>query len=458
MQINWQQFGLKNNPYDTSPLIEGGDIAIEDAFVGRNQERQFLKGIFESENRVCLTICGDTGVGKTSLANFHKFIWKYRTQKLLFSFRREMEACDDLLDKKSFIIEILGSVLREIKLIEPSLLKSELLTKIQVLVDISQTINISGGISAGFSGYSGGIDFGKGKNVFQPVRFSTTVLEEYFVNLVEFIKSNKIGGHVYSGLIIHVNNFDVVLSDKRKSNTVVNFFSEIRDILQTKDTYFLFLGPKNFFKDIIAAEERVKSVFYQTPLTLNPLSKSEVIEAFDERLKLLKSVDVAEFIKPINDEVVYRLHDLYNGRIRSIMSAVRDILGYSSEKVTNPLSVNEAMILLGRERMERIDVTNKLTKGQKNILKFLVESGKYMSLSEASKILEKPISNISGHYFKPLREMGVIEEKEKSGRTILWGLTTDYEPLKWFYESQKEVMKVIENVTGKESTLFDSIE
>ena len=192
MKINWQQFGLKNNPYDTSPLIEGGDMAIEDAFVGRNQERQFLKDVFESENRICLTICGDTGVGKTSLANFHKFIWKYRTEKLLFSFRREMEACDDLLDKKSFIIEILGSVLREIKLIEPSLLKNELLVKIQSLVDISQTVNISGGLSAGFSGYGGGIDFGKGKNVSQPIRFSTAVLEEYFTDLVKFIKDNKI--------------------------------------------------------------------------------------------------------------------------------------------------------------------------------------------------------------------------------------------------------------------------
>ena len=457
MKINWQQFGLKNNPYDTSPLIEGGDMAIEDAFVGRNQERQFLKDVFESENRICLTICGDTGVGKTSLANFHKFIWKYRTEKLLFSFRREMEACDDLLDKKSFIIEILGSVLREIKLIEPSLLKNELLVKIQSLVDISQTVNISGGLSAGFSGYGGGIDFGKGKNVSQPIRFSTAVLEEYFTDLVKFIKDNKIGGNVYSGLIVHVNNFDVVLSDKKKLDTVINFFNEIRDILQTKDTYFLFLGPKNFFKDIITAEQRVKSVFYQTPLTLNPLSKSEVIEAFNERMKLLKSNDVAEFIKPIDDEVVYRLHDLYDGGIRSIMSAVRDILGYSSEKVTNPLSVNEAMILLGRERMERIEKTNKLTKGQKNILKFLVESGRYMSLSEASKILGKPTSNISGHYFKPLREMGVIEEKERNGKTILWGLTKDYEPLKWFYESQKEIKKVIENVANKEPTLFDSM-
>ncbi len=457
MQINWQQFGLRNNPYDTLPLIEGGDIAIEDAFVGRSQERQLLKDIFESENRVCLTICGDTGVGKTSLANFHKYMWKYRTQKLLFSFRREIEACDDLLNKKNFIIEILSSVLREIKLLNSDLLKNELLTRIQSLVDISQAMNISGGVSAGFSGYSGGIDFGRGKSISQPIQFSTSALEKYFQNIVEFIKNNKIGGNTYSGLIIHVNNFDVVLSNKNKSVSVIDFFNEIRDTLQTKDTFFLFLGPRNFFKDIITAKQRVKSIFYQTPLTLSPLSKSEVVEAFDERMKLLKSKGVEDFVKPIDDEVVYLLHDLYDGDIRSIMSAIRDILGYYSEKITNPLSVNEAKILLGRERMAKIEIAGKLTKGQKNILKFLVESGRQMSLSEASKLLKRPVPNISQHYFKPLREMGIIEKKEKTGRSILWGLTKDYEPLKWFYESQKEVIKVIENATNKESTLFDSM-
>ena len=121
--ISWQQFGLKNNPYDTLPLIEGGNVSIQLAFVGREKERNFLDNIFESEDRFCLAICGETGVGKTSLANYQKFIWKYKTPKLLFSFRREIEACDELLSKKNFIIEILGSVLREIKLLDPELLK-----------------------------------------------------------------------------------------------------------------------------------------------------------------------------------------------------------------------------------------------------------------------------------------------------------------------------------------------
>jgi len=257
--INWQQFGLKKDPYDTLPLVEGGDLPIKQAFVGREQEKEFLNSLFESENHLCLTICGDVGVGKTSLANFHKFIWKHNKQKLLFSFRREIEACGDLLNKKNFLIEIIGSVLREIKLLQPDLLKDELLTKLNQIVDISQTIAISGGVSV----LGSGLDFGKDKTTIQPIQLSTAILEEYFISLVDFIKNNEIKGRKYSGLVVHVNNFDVVLSNDKEKRQVINFFNEIRDILQSQDVYFLFLGPRNFFKDIISTQQRVKSIFYQ---------------------------------------------------------------------------------------------------------------------------------------------------------------------------------------------------
>ena len=85
--INWQQFGLRSNPYDTLPLIEGGELPIDKAFVGRTMELQSLKDIFLSDSRACLTILGNVGVGKTSLANFHKFLFKYvEKKKSLFSF------------------------------------------------------------------------------------------------------------------------------------------------------------------------------------------------------------------------------------------------------------------------------------------------------------------------------------------------------------------------------------
>jgi len=442
--INWQQFGLKKNPYDTLPLIEGGDLLIEKAFIGRDSEKKFLDSLFKSSNRVCLTVCGDVGVGKTSLANFHKFIWKYTKEKLLFSFRREIEANNDLLNKKTFLIEIIGSILREIRLLDPDLLKNELLKKLSQIVDISQTIALSGGFSGGAAGFSFGLDASKEKVTTMPIQLSATILEEHFADLVNFIKNNKIKGKKYSGLIVHVNNFDIILSSEKGREMSISFFDEIRDILQTSDVYFLFLGPKNLFKDIISARKRIKSIFYQTPLLIHPLSKSEIAKAFEERMQLLKSDDVDSYIKPVEDEVIYKIYDLYNGDIRSIMASVVDLLGQYSEKLAKPLSANEAMLLLGKERWEKIENIVKLTHEQKEILKYLASAEKFISQKEVVKMFKKTQSNVSGYYFKPLKENNIIEQKNVDQRTPYYGLTADYVPLKWLMNSQKEINKSIE--------------
>lgn len=448
--VNWQQFGLRKNPYDTLPLIEGGDVPIEQAFVGREAEKHFLDSLFESNDRLCLTICGDVGVGKTSLTNFHKVIWKYEREKLLFSFRREIEASDDLLNKKNFLIEIIGSVLRELKLLEPDLLKDPLMVKLSQIVDISQTMAISiGGAAYGF-----GLDFGKEKSFVPPMQFSATLLEECFSDLVSFIKSKEINGLNYSGLVIHVNNFDIVLSKEGGKEKAISFFDEVRDILQTPDVYFIFLGPKSFFKDVIVARQRVKSIFFPTPLNLNPLSKTEIIQAFKERMELLKSEDVKAYIKPIDDEVVYKLYDLYNGDIRSIMSSILDIMNQCSEKLAKPLSINEAMLILGKALWERIESAMKLTPYTKEILRYFASTESYISQKEVAEIFKKSRSNVSGYYFKQLKDNNIIEEKERKEKIPYYGLTVEYTPLKWLIKSQEGVDESLESKSKQASFNF----
>ncbi len=437
--INWQQFGLKKNPYDTLPLAEGGDLELQKAFVGRRQERGILDSLFLSDNKICLAVCGDVGVGKTSLANYHKFLWKYGNKpKLLFSFRREIEANKDLLNKNNFLIEIIGSVLREIKLLDQNLLKNDLLKKISQIVDISQSMAISAGISA----YGFGVDLSRETAI--PIQFSSTMLEEYFLQLVDFIKHNEINRKKYSGLIIHVNNFDVVLSRERGREMAIDFFDEVRDVLQTADVYFLFLGPSNFFKNVVCARQRVKAIFSRTPIQILPLSKEEIIKAFDERMKLLTSDNVSDYIKPIEDKAICKIYDLYNGDIRSIMAGIMDILGQCSERLGKPLTTSEAMLLLGKERWEKIELM-KLTTEQKEILKYLAKADKFISQKEIGQMFNKAQPNISGYYFKPLRENGIIEEKEKILRTPYYGLTEDYTPLKWLIKSQQEIKQSIKN-------------
>ncbi len=445
--ISWQQYGLKKNPFDTLPLIEGGDIAIEHAFVGREKEVKYLNDLCNSTSRLCLTICGNVGVGKTSLVNFIKHAAKHtHTNKKLFSFRREIEACEDLLNKKNFLLEIIGSILREIRLLDENLFKNDLLNKLSQIVDITQSLSISGGAS--FAGF--GLNLDQNKNTSQPLTLSTAILEEYFCSLLNFIRNNKINKQEYSGIIIHVNNFDVVLNDEKNKNRVINFFNEIRDLMQIEDCYYFFLGPRTFFKEIISTQQRVKSIFHQSSLMINALSKQEIIKALDKRMELLKSEDVNNYIKPVENDVIYYLYDIYEGDIRSIMASLLDILSQYSDKLAKTLKLDEAKILLAKNRWERLDLTVNLTPEQKEVLQLFIESHEPLSVKQISDKLNKAQSNVSGYYLKTLKENNVIKEQSKDGKTVYLGLADEYLPLKWLQEAKQNLDQDIIKEQGQQ--------
>jgi hypothetical protein len=227
----------------------------------------------------------------------------------------------------------------------------------------------------------------------------------------------------------------------------------MRDFLQSQHVYFIFLGPPNFYKDIIATQRRVKSIFYQTPLQIKPLSKKEIVSAFDKRMDLLKSDEVSNYIKPVDDEVVFRLYDLYEGDIRSVMGAVRDIIG-QLDSSSRPLKVEEAMVILGRLRWDEIKNALNLTQAQIGALRVIIESESYLSQKQVASMLGKVESNVSGYYFKPLRENDIIEEKDKKGKEIFFGLTSKYQPLKEFITSRKSLRKTAVKQKQRQMKLF----
>jgi DNA-binding transcriptional ArsR family regulator len=383
-------------------------------------------------------VCGEVGVGKTSLANYEKFIWKKKRDHALFSFRREIEASEQLLDKRSFLTEIIASIMREIQLTEPSLLKKEPLAKFSQLVDLTQSLSFSANLSADIAGFGGGVGFGRDTSYKHPVSIPISILEAYFSDLLAYLMQYTIGGIRYRGLVVHINNFDVVLKYPHGKERVVRFLDEVRDLLQTRGVYFLFLGPTNFYQEVIASSPRVKSIFSPVPLYVEPLTKQEVARAFEERMVLLKSHGVREYIKPVHDEVVFRLYDLYGGDIRSIMTALADLLGQYADTLGRQLSLEEALPLLGRERWERIEAFG-LKSEQRKVLQFIVSHGVEVSQKEVTTSLGKQASNVSSYYMRPLQDTGIIEEKRREGRTIFYGLTTDYEPLRWYLDGRRRL-------------------
>jgi DNA-binding transcriptional ArsR family regulator/GTPase SAR1 family protein len=428
MEISWQQFGLKSDPYDTNALAEGGDFLLNEVFVGREKERSRLDGIFSSEDRACLTICGDPGVGKTSLTNFQKFEWKYnRVEKPLFSFRGEIEISEILLDKQYFLFEIMASLLREIELIDPDLLKEKLLADIHSLVTVTQRNLLSRNMSVNVGVFSGGVSNEDIQTT--PQRMTTIYVEKYFMDLLSFIQNNKIGGMEYRGIIVHVNNFDTLLQEKGKEKAVVTFFHEMRNLLQTKGVYFLFLGPEDFYSAIIATQDRVRSVFAQTPLIVKPLSKKEVTSAFEKRMHFLRSDRVLQHIRPVDDTVIFALYDLYDGDIRNIMQGVKDILGQCGDRIMQSVSKEQAKRILSKKYWE--EGANDISKTiQEVLLFFMGKDPECLTNTQIAKELKKAQANIS-KYIKVLKDRNIIEEKRTQGKSVFYGITTAYKPLIW---------------------------
>lgn len=432
----WEQFGLRGNPYASVPLLEGGELPITQAFIGREKERKYINDLFNTDNRACLTICGNVGVGKTSITNVQKFAWKYQEkQKPLFSFRREIEASEINLNKKNFILEIMGSVIKEIELVDPQLVKKhEFLIKLNQMVDIMQTMGLSGSVSAGAFGLNIQSNISEKQNT-QPFYVTMASLEQHFDKLLHFIRTHKIAGVQYQGLIVHANNFEITMKSNKK--LVLQFFAEIRDFLQTPHVYFIFLGPNNFFKDIIAKEMRVKAVFEQTPIILAPLSKEELIQALDKRLELLKSPTAKQVIKPFDNLVIEQLYDMFAGDIRIIMSSLKDIVTYLSDKLPKTLPVDEALFLLGKERLSHIETI--LAQEQLKVLAYLASQETPVTQKMVADALNKDQRNIASYYFKPLLEHDIIEVKLEEGKHKYWGLTKKYLPLQEVLRSQQKL-------------------
>lgn len=422
----WQQYGLRQNPFDTLPLVEGGEIPINQAFIGREQERSYLDSLYQLESKGAIIIEGKLGVGKTSLANYQKNRWRNDKNKPLFSFRREIEANSRRLTKEDFILDIIGSCLREIELVDKELIpKHKFLQRLSRLVDITETISFSSGIEiAGFGG-----EFGKTKSIEYPSQLTATLLEKYLNQLIEFILTTPILKVRYHGLIVHINNFDTVLNSKEGKAIVINFMHEIRDLLQISNVYYIFIGPEGFFNQILAKEARIKPVFTGNPIKLLPLNKLEFKAAIKERFHLLKSHDVQDIIRPFDDQLLAAVYDLYQGDIRSLMGALRDILVANANNLPKTLTKEEGLISLAQERWHKIKLT-KLSKEQEQVLLYMSKFEK-ISQKEIAHHFHKAQTNVSGYYFAPLHQNNIIELVEKSGRVKYWSLSKEYMPIKY---------------------------
>lgn len=422
----WELYGLKGNPYSTNPLLtEGGFLPIEQAFVGREQEQDILMKFMDDEQG-CLFVCGDAGVGKTSLLNFHKHRCKQK-QRPVFSARKEIDMHVDLLNRKMFILEVISSLYTEVKLTDPTLVHSdEFLKKTSLLVDFTSKISITDGWNLNLGILSAGTSVEqRGREL--PSQLTDTYVQQYFRDFIDHLCRLSIGGKCHEKVLIHVNNFDVVLTEQ--PSRVKAFLNEIRDMLQIPRVFFCFLGPEEFYRRTVVGNPRLQAVCYSEPLFLSPLKKRELVEAIGKRYNLFRISEDTTPVEPLTEEVIHKFYDVYGGDVRSILRACSQVVSALRSTNSSPLDADTALALLYRMKVDELERQGMIGE-KRTVLSHIINHPEGVTQKEVSVASGKSPSNISGFYFKEFLDKGIIEESiDEQGQNKKWRLRPEFAPL-----------------------------
>ena len=198
------------------------------------------------------------------------------------------------------------------------------------------------------------------------------------------------------------------------------FFDEIRDYLQERDIYFIFVGYTGMFQKIIVPLERVRSIFFGQPINLAPLTREEVHYAIERRYKLL-ALEQKKFIRPIDDTLIDYLYNIFSGKIRFIMDAITTVVTHLPEGITGTLSSEAAQQVLKQLTQQRIG--NLLTEAEQNILRMAIRK-KLFSNSSLAKAAGKSKQSIT-KYLNCFKDNNFIYQKERKGRNVYYEIAPD---------------------------------
>jgi Cdc6-like AAA superfamily ATPase len=368
----WANYGFLANPFETRPLslFSQSDLSVNNAYLpraaaGELNPSEKLDLFLKSEGGGCVLVEGKIGVGKTSLVNHHRNEWRKAIPHPLFTPISEISAEKDWT-KRQFLVDILSCLARTFitEFDEKTIANSQLL--MEVISTTGTLYQSKSGTTYGFSIAGSGVQFGQGKaTTIHKGEISNTQLEDYVRRVIAMCQTDG-----YRGVLIHLDNIEILLD--KDEGACREFFDDIRDILQIENAYFVFVARSGFFQEVISPQERVRSIFYSTPVFVRPFTEDETIAVINKRYEVLAHGD-RQFIKPVDDDLIRRLYRIHEGRIRNVLNDIKMlILEYSSPNRVGTLETSQAVDALRRLTEEKL---NCLTAGQKKFMLGLPAEG-----------------------------------------------------------------------------------
>jgi hypothetical protein len=414
----WERYGFRDNPFDTRALSlsPGSLLSVAEAFVGRGMgstESKLMTNFLRSTGGGRVVVEGDIGVGKTTFVNYHRYLWQAEAKTKLLTPATEISVQRDW-GMPELLLNVLTLLAGRLSLsMSPKEVESDrLLAEVRALtgVLVKEWFSVSGGVSV----LGVGASAGRTKSLaFQRGEISTAGLREYLHELLERV--HRLG---FVGTVLHFNNLELLA--RRDPRELGFFFEEVRDVLQTPNVYFVFVGYTGMFQQIIAPQERVRSIFFGRSIHLPPLSREEVHQAIARRYELL-AVQPNRWIPPVEDSVVDHLYEVFQGRIRFIMDAITTLVTHLPEGMTGTLATDTAKSLLEQLSWERVQTV--LTEAELVVLRAAVQEVRFTN-SSLVKATGKGKQNIA-KYVNRFLDLHLIHLAERRGRNVYYEISPD---------------------------------
>lgn len=390
----WELYGVKENPFSTSPiLVIGGSIPI-DSFVGRNEHIKRLSRIIASRGGSRTFIYGDIGIGKTSFVNV---VRNSAFENGFFTHFKEITT-QNKWEADELILNTLSAIYSTLKLLKEKPISDELYKKLESLFEIGRT-SINTGISIGGLGGSYGSDQ---KATEKLTSFS---LQDFFNEIIQDINT-----HTKKETIIHYNNLELV-SEKK----IRYLFDNLRDFFQTKGVHFIFIGNLTAYS-ILQSVPRFSSILSDTPFHIEILTYGEVEEIIKKRFEHLRISKDYNIIYPYTNDCLQVIYKLMEGNIRDILNSLSTAVFYATY---------ESPILLDRNKLAKTlqEILEKrylhfLTPKAKEVLAEVVKHNEVTNKALSDK-LKIPRSNIST-YIRDLENAGCVYLRRKNGKDKFW--------------------------------------
>lgn len=405
----WERYGFTDNPYDTKALSlsKAAALSVQGAYVPRAESgttADLLTNFLRNPGGGRIVVEGDPGVGKTTFVNFHRQRWEAGAKHKLISPAGEISVREGW-GERDFLLNLLASLSARLRLDlgEKEFSKNKLLSEINAVVGVRA--EDGGGLNGSLTlfGFGGGLGHTRSKSV-KVGEVTNEHLRSYLQGLIELVRKRG-----FAGVIFHLDNLELL--GRRDIGALQGFFDAVRDVLQAPGAYFIFVGNSGMFQQVVIPLPRVRSIFFDTPVHLEPLALAEVKAVMEKRYQLL-AVPKKQWIKPVADEVVESLYHTFSGKIRYVMNAITSLICHLPDSYAQPLTLVEAKSMLQAIALTEV---RRLLQG--------AEEAVFLQAAEAGRFTNSDLGARSGKskqqiqkYLKNWLGLNLVTQAEKAGR------------------------------------------